>query len=500
MKKRMLGTALAGIAVVLCFSTLSADAQGLAGNMFQNWNLLPGGARARGMGGAFLGISNDGTAAAWNPAGLIYNEGVSLTANYNFARVGLDLNDRDLNSSLSNVSSAAFQAPLTLVEHEFVLSVYYDRIQDLYAKGEFDLDNTGGIRGLGTPFKASYSMSGNLAMVGFGVGTLIKGPLTAGITLNLATGDGNESHQMYLDSTRYVAPQPYYEKVSWWDQSNLDYSGINVKLGALYKKDRWSAGFIFSPRWTLTQTVHYRAQVIQTHFQIPEPSRIMLPGPQGTEREIIIPYTVGLGGSYRLTDNILLAADYQFRPFKREGEFRFEMDPHQPDSAFERLPTDWYNLQQVRLGVEYTRETKYGLVPLRMGLRNEPMLIGSTTNTVAIFDERSNQGQSLQSTYFLPLTLPGATGDQVMGWTVAFGSGIYWSQIHLDIAFEFTGYSYNEKNASLRMVRQCSSCPETLPNVETDEWGRRVTDDFGSYSHKYKDNRTRFSLNFTGYF
>lgn len=160
MKMRMLGTSLAGIAVILCFSTLSADAQGLAGNMFQNWNLLPGGARARGMGGAYLGVSNDGTAAAWNPAGLIYNEGVSLLANCSFSHVGLGLDrtnafgplqGRSATAGLGSLSSASFQAPLTLQEHEFVLSAYYDRVQDVYAQGEFVLDDTGGVRGRGLP-------------------------------------------------------------------------------------------------------------------------------------------------------------------------------------------------------------------------------------------------------------------------------------------------------------------------------------------------------------
>jgi opacity protein-like surface antigen len=516
MKKLMLGTFLTGIAIVLCLLTPLADAQGLSGNMFQNWNLLPGGARARGMGGAFLGVSNDATAAAWNPAGLIYNEGVSLSTNYSLCRVGLDfdrtlpgssLEPRSTNTSLSNLSSASFQAPLTLQEHEFVLAVYYDRIQDVYAKGEFVLDSVDGDplgRNLGTPFNANFGISGNLAMVGFGVGTVLKGPLTGGFTLNLATGNGVESHQMQLDSLRY-SPGAYYQTVNWYDKSNLDYSGLNVKLGLLYKKERWTAAMIFVPRWILTQTLHYEAWRIRRHDQIPDFPWVMLPGPQGTKRKITIPYTVGLGGSYHLTDNILLAADYQFRPFKREGSFQYQNDPHEPDSSYETLPTDWYNLQQVRLGIEYMRETKYGMVPLRMGLRNEPMLIGNSSGALAIFDERSDPDKGeLRSSYFLPLTQSGTTGDQIMGWTLAFGSGIYWSQVHLDLALEFTvGNSYTENNASLRMIRQCSSCPPTDPNVskpDEDPWGRRATDDLGSYSREYTDNRMRLSLNFTGYF
>ncbi|MBI5868874.1 MAG: hypothetical protein HZB43_11425 [candidate division Zixibacteria bacterium] len=510
MKKQWLVTILAGIAIALCLMTPVAEAQGLVGNTFQNWNLLPGGARARGMGGAFLGVSNDATAATWNPAGLIYNEGVSLTANYSLSRVGLDLNrtapgqglqPRSQDANLSNLSAAAFLAPLTLQEHEFVLSVYYDRVQDLFARGEFVTDQPSGDLGTSTPFVADFDMTGNLAMVGLGFGTVLKGALTGGFTLNLATGDGSERHREHIDYSAFTGAE--YDSINWTDKSNLDYSGLNVKLGLLYKKEQWTAAMIFVPSWTLTQTLRYEAQYFRYHNEIQLPSSVMLTGPQGTKRRITIPYTVGLGGTYRLTDNVTLAADYQFRPFKREGSYQFQIDPHAPDSAYETMQTDWYNLQQVRLGVEYMRETKYGIIPLRMGVRNEPMLIGNTSGARVTFDERSDPAKGeLRSTYFIPITTPGSEGDQIMGWTLALGSGIHWSQVHLDLSLEFTGYSYKEDNASIRMIRQCPSCPDLGPedNVATDEWGRRVTDELGTYSREYKDNRMRFSLNFTGYF
>ncbi len=499
MRSKAVGTCLTGIAVVFSLLTGSASAQGVLGNSFQNWNFLGSGARARGMGGAFLGISDDANAATWNPAGLIYNEGVSVTMNYSLAHVGLDLDSRSVSKGLSSLSAATFLAPLTLRDHEFLLSAYYNRLQDVYAQSEFNVDNNT-LTHVGVPFSAHYLMTGNLAVVGGGFGTVIKGGLSLGGTLNIATGDGVELDKIHLDSNRYSGA--ISQDVYWNDKSDLDYSGVNVNVGVLYKADRWSAGMIFSPRWTLTQKLHYESYTEKIETQIPVISPTLVPGPHGTDRQIVIPYTVGLGGAYRLTDNVRLAADYQFRAFKREGSYGFQASAISPDTSFETLPTKWYNLHQVRVGAEYMRETRWGTLPFRVGLRNEPMLIGNTTGSTVQFEGRDSKERPVltkDAQYLFPLTFAGAVGSQVNGWTLAFGSGVYWSQIHLDMALEFTGYSYDEKAGLVRMVRACHDC-EPGPKVFTDEWGKRFEEDYGTFSRTYKDNRVRLSLNFTGYF
>ena len=90
---RMGFAAFLAVGLIALFA-VPAGAQGTNGNTFQNWNFLGGGARARGMGGAYLGISDDAYAVTWNPAGLVYNEGVLLALNYSYSRVGLNLDYR----------------------------------------------------------------------------------------------------------------------------------------------------------------------------------------------------------------------------------------------------------------------------------------------------------------------------------------------------------------------------------------------------------------------
>lgn len=520
MKMRFAGRIVPLVATLaLLVGAADLQAQGISAGSFQNWNFLGAGARARAMGGAFLGVSNDGSAGTWNPAGLIYNEGVSLTANYTATRVslgldnapvtpGISMRDASETAGLSNLSSSSFLAPLTLREHEFVFSVFYHRLQDVFAQGQFRTDDVNLPTQFGTPFDLNYQVDGNIAVVGLGFGTVVYQNLTFGGALGLITGDGTESHSMRLDSTRYSSVNPLADAtdyVLWDDKSDLDYSGITVTLGALYKADQWSAGVVFSPGWTLTENLSYFGTRTTISQGVPKPLLGIVSGPDGTNREIQIPYTVGLGGSYQVKDNILLAMDYQFRAFKRQGEFAYEDDPVVPNSPLEVMPTSWYNLHQVRIGAEYMAETNWGLVPIRVGLRNDPRLVGDQTNTVVMLDQRAGrEGRPTglftpRDDYFIPISRPGATGDQINPITLTVGSGVHWSQIHLDFAVEITGFEYTE-TGRIGMVRRVEGGNVNDPRFAIDEWGARFTTNFGNYTRIYEDNRVRFSMNFTGYF
>ncbi|GAB4316780.1 MAG: hypothetical protein Kow0074_04930 [Candidatus Zixiibacteriota bacterium] len=520
MRRSVLVSIACGVVIIFGLFAGDAHAQGLNLNTLQNWNFIGMGARARAMGGAFLGVSNDGSAGTWNPAGLILNDGVFLTANYSYSNIDVGLDHTPINptglpteqqsadATLSALASAAFVAPLTLREHEFYLSAYYHRVQDVFARGEFLVDEQNlQVRPqiLGTPFDVSSSLSGNIGYIGAAFGTSITSNLFVGGNLNIVTGDGSESHVMVLDSTRFNELDPFdqgIDSVVWRDRSEIDYSGLNFTLAAMYRADRWSAGLTFTPGWTLTQNLDYLGTRTDIVNRVRSQPLGIVPGPDGTDREIQMPYSVGLGGAYYISDNVMVAADYQFSAFKREGEYRFQDDPVHPDAPMQTEVNSWYNLHQIRLGMEYMREYDWGVVPIRVGVRNDPRLIGDQSGVIATFDQRAGQvdrrnEKTPRDDYFLPITTSGTSGDQIQAITFSFGSGVHWSQIHLDFALEFMGFSYDE-TGELRMIRRCDNCDPI--DVVRDEWGLRTTNEFGSYSRTYEDNRIRFSLNFTGYF
>lgn len=506
-----------GIAAIMAAGLIAllavpAGAQGTNGNTFQNWNFLGGGARARGMGGAYLGVSDDLYAGTWNPAGLVYNEGVAVGMNYSYARVGLDLDYRavgspfniaDETSSISNLTAATFVSPLTVMQKEFVVSVFYNRLQDIYTQSFFkaDLDPI-----LGSPFSASYSMTGNIAAAGGAFGTTIMKRLTVGASLSLLTGDGREWLAADIDSTRDTSA--YNQTTSWMNTSDLDYSGLSATIGALYRADRWSAALVVSPGYTLTQSVDYYAQRVTVHNLIPAYSRPVYGPLHGTEREISIPYTVGLGGSYKVSDNILVAADYQYRAFNSDDKYtetgvsnyRMQESPTEPDARFEEIEVAWYNLHQVRLGAEYRREMSFGVVPIRLGLRNDPLLLGEIVGNDIYFEERLEATKSVPDYSYLSMyNDPNGSGSQVNAWTITLGSGVHWSQVRLDAAVELTSFSY-EEGGGLYSIQRCPSCLTTDPGVTVDEWGKRKEFFWGGYNRTYDTSKVRFFFNFTGYF
>lgn len=524
MRARTVSTVVGCVIVIALLVPAGGNAQGISANSFQNWNFIGAGARARGMGGAFLGVSNDYSAATWNPAGLIFNDGVALSWNYSRSHIGLGLDntplgpsahptlDRSSSDNMGGLSSASFLAPLALREHEFVLSAYYHRVQDVYARGQFsldDVDSTVPPYQLGTPLTTDFDLIGNIAFIGAGFGTSIAPNLSFGGTLNIVTGDGGETHRITLDSTRFNdVTSDGFQEVRWTDRSDIDYSGLNFTLGTMYTTDRWSASMVFTPSWTLTQNLDYLGRRVTIRKDTPSATLGIVPGPDGTNRKITIPYTIGLGGSYRISENFLVAADYQFRAFKREGSFQYESDPVTPNSPLETETTDFYNLHQLRLGAEYTLETSWGVVPLRLGVRNDPLLIGDQNGVLVSYDQRAGYRGSdparqrfltPRDDYFLPLTVAGSSGGQINPITFTLGSGVHWTQIHLDLALELTGYKY-EESGSLQIVRRCDSCDPNDPKLAPDDWGSRATDQVGQYKRTYEDNRVRMTLNFTGYF
>jgi hypothetical protein len=166
-----------------------AFAQGLRYESYYNWNFLGSGARARAMGGAFLAVSDDGSAATWNPAGLSYNEGVLTSFDWNFVHQSVDNNPVGFGEASGNFRSVgfwSFVAPITLYEHEFIGSVTYSRLQDIFYEDGI-LSQLADIDTLS--FSSRVRSVGGLANINLGFGTEITSNLSFGAGINLAAGD-----------------------------------------------------------------------------------------------------------------------------------------------------------------------------------------------------------------------------------------------------------------------------------------------------------------------
>jgi long-subunit fatty acid transport protein len=135
--------------LAILVSLLVLALSGLCYAQLTDYNFLGAGARAKGMGGAFFGVSDDPTAATWNPAGLTQMDkpqmGLtfkSLIPSHTFTQTYLGKREKTYDKSRSEVNFASVVIPFTLSGRDLVGSVAFQRISDFYGENLFFNSNT----------------------------------------------------------------------------------------------------------------------------------------------------------------------------------------------------------------------------------------------------------------------------------------------------------------------------------------------------------------------
>ena len=335
-----------------------------------NSNVVQGsGARAFGMGGAFLARADDATAASWNPAGLSYLRAPELSLVWNdssFSNMKVDpsgqlVENDDRSGNAPDFLAATFPVHLGSLNGAAQLS--YQRIIS------FNADRT-----ITEPDRVRLVESdGGFDVLTFGSGWQLSRRFRAGLTVN-----------RWLNGYRQTIERPAPRTVPTRQNSNFTLSGWNVQLGV-----------IFSPRENLNL-----GAVVKTaysgHVKLAR-SRIDLftaddgttiPTTNAYSRDDLVlsfPGAAGFGVSWRPRSNLTISLDYT-RSFWSKGRINnfFTLPATLPDDEappVPTFPTDFFPLlpyptlndfnqkdtEQVRIGVEYVIIGRRLKVPLRAG-------------------------------------------------------------------------------------------------------------------------------------
>jgi long-subunit fatty acid transport protein len=315
------------IAILLSFSALEvALAQ-------QNFNFIGSGARARGMGGAFIGVADDATAISWNPAGLATLEKpeASVVGNYTMDSYKMEVEytdpalagfDSDLSFSQShpsfNFGSVAF--PLVVGERNLVLAAAYQRLIDVYLKLKMEFYG----------MTMELEDKGAVAAISPAAALQVTSEVSAGAAFNIWTG--SEKMEMSLDGS---------------DETllDVDYSGFNVNIGLLARTGKFSVGAVAKTPLTLKAKAGGSAEEMNE------------------EMKYKFPFTFGFGAAVMPTENFTLAADVDIRPYSNTDL-----------SNDTTISAGYEDGTQFRVGLEYLIIQDYGVIPLRLGFRTEPWL------------------------------------------------------------------------------------------------------------------------------
>ena len=356
-----------------------------AGQIFQkipinsSFNPVGSGARAMGMGGAFIAVADDATAASWNPAGLIQLElpEVSMVGSYFDIREELESSSHPEASGMNEKSSynlhyLSFAYPFKFLNRNTVVSLNYQRLYDLYKKLNYDNNYVGDFHGKKSTL---FKQDGGVKAFSPALAVQINPHLSIGVTLNIWTDElfwENGWSQRYYAKTKgilngvsIVNKESIYEKYS-------SFEGVNCNVGFLWDVNSVvTVGGVLKTPFTADMHHRYKFHSQQIHPNGELPPTNITSG-FSEDVELSMPMSYGLGFAFRLSDALTTSLDVyrtEWSKFFLEDGRGNDMSPI---TGLPRKDSHVHDTTQVRTGIECLIVMEKTVIPLRAGLFYDP--------------------------------------------------------------------------------------------------------------------------------
>jgi len=320
------------------------------------------------MGGAFIAVADDATAASWNPGGLTQLERPEVSAVYSWKWLDEEFSETyhlfpESRYGVSvlglNYLSAVYPIPWTIGGRNLVVSLNYQQKFDFDRSFDFearDITPLGGLNSfLSRDMDISFDQKGSLSSLSPAVGFELTNRLSCGIVANLWDSDLIPSNQWEATTKRRVKGRisgafnltsigraDTYEK-------HDDVSGTNYTFGLLYRAtERLNVGAVYHTKFAAR--VDYRRLDLMHNpfFATYYESRLRLE----------FPSAYGVGVAYRFpNDKLTLSMDVT----KREWDEYIQIDPRagvfghriSPITGMPKSMSPHDPTYSVRLGGEY---------------------------------------------------------------------------------------------------------------------------------------------------
>ena len=374
------------IVFILCL-VLSVDPS-RAATIFQQVGIasppvpVGSGARAMGMGGAFIAVADDATAASWNPAGLIQLEKPELSIvgaydsrKYDYSSADHPEADSTSRDNYASINYFSASIPFHLYKN-MVVSLNYQRLYDFQRSLDYNFNYASA--GLDLKQNNHFEQDGFIGAAAVAAALELTPRLSLGVTLNLWTDElgwdngWTERYSSHATGTQSGVPvtidtqiKDRYEK----------FRGINFNFGLMWDTPNFGTlgAVIKTP---FTASLEHRFEFTQTTVYGAPVNTTLNTGTIGFEEdvELRMPLSYGLGWSKRFNDIWTLALDV----------YRIEWDDYiltdgqgNKYSPIDGRPKDQSDVSatnHIRVGIEYLYllPEKKSAIPLRAGLFYDP--------------------------------------------------------------------------------------------------------------------------------
>lgn len=416
-------------------------------------NVVGGGARALGMGGAFIAIADDATAASWNPAGLAQLERFSLSLvsrfdNYralNPARGdvlnGFFMGAEQIQSDYLGLDFASLSLPVRLGRIKLVPQVSFQRAICFNLKSSNYgvpgvIPHKDAASGEQYFFQGSFynqnSYSGGFDVVSFSLGTRLFRWLNLGVSLNywmngyqgeLARG-ADQGYYYTQDQPEIKIPSDYLV----FESRYFDIRGLNFNIGVLLElAENLRLGLVYKTAFSADIDFRNKIQSKDFRFGNESPKSFEASG----SSTLLWPGAFGLGISYRPSDPLTFSLDYtnagwsrgRLLGYQSEGRVRDVFFPTLKDVDSKEILNFQSDAEQIRLGVEFVIFGQGILVPLRLGFFSDYQYYAD------------------------------ASGQRVLMTGLTAGLGLKMKKVSFDVALVHQGGSYLNNSLSYSFYR-----------------------------------------------
>jgi len=351
-------------------------------------NIVGSGAKSLGMGGAFIAIADDATAASWNPGALaqLTKPEISIVQSYAHRKYNYSFSNHPEASSADSINELklnyfSFAYPFINEDYRYmIISLNYQHLYNFERNWNFQFNFTD--PSFIGPVCYDFEQTGDLYALGLSFSTKKNENFFAGVTLNY-WGDfiyQNKWEQKYHETGSKIYPRPpdpggtrsYYTL-----NVNKQYffKGWNLNLGFLLRiNEKWKIGGVIKTPFKadIEQTVVI--EYIQEYPTAPS-SSTHNKGISKIDSKLRMPLAYGFGLAYRYSSNFTISGDFYVTQW---NDFEFENRYGDRTSAISGVktndstvdPTTWF-----RLGFEYIlmgKDNKSILFPLRAGIFYDP--------------------------------------------------------------------------------------------------------------------------------
>ena len=362
--------------LMVTFACLPATVWGFEIEIPSSFNPVGSGARAIGMGGAFIAVADDATAASWNPGGLTHLKypeiSLVLSGFHRGEEIGFGTNPEGAGAhSVSEKDINYFSAsyPFELFNYNMVVSLNYQHLYNFDRDWKFTLKEDIPLI-LSSQEHWDYQQKGSLTALGLAYCIRIPSQLSVGFTLNfwkdgLTDNNWEQKYQITRSGTM-VGGIPFTESLDRVD--TYSFKGINANLGVLWQINRkLTLGAVF--KTPFKADVEHKTENIPTSSFMPAEPEYSV-----SNDEIEMPMSYGIGFVYDFSTYFSVSADVyrtEWGDYLYRNKQGYETCPvsGRPLSQSDVGPT-----HQVRMGIEYRliNKDKGYLLPIRGGIFYDP--------------------------------------------------------------------------------------------------------------------------------